>query len=67
MKAFIETVNEDLEDQENAQSFHWDFENRSPRALLVKVGVPPLKKCLLQKIGVPAPKMGLQNCESAVS
>ena len=36
--------------------------------LCLKVGVPPYKKySLLQKLEVPAPKMGVQDCESVVS
>ena len=51
------------------QSSHYDFENRSPRALFAKKWESHNTKeySLLQKIGVPAPKMGVQNCKLSVS
>ena len=46
-----------------------NFENRSPRALFAKKWESHNTKeySILQKKGVPAPKMGVQNCKLSVS
>ena len=51
------------------QSSHYDFENKGPRALFVKkwMSLNTKEYSLLQKIGVPAPKMEGQNCKLSVS
>ena len=45
-----------------------NFENRHPRAHFAKKWVSHHTKenCLFQKVGVPASKMGVENCKLAV-
>ena len=49
------------------QSSHQDFKNRVPEPYLWKSGGPTIQKNIASFIGVPAPKMGVQDCKSAVS